>query len=101
MWRGPGRACEIVATRIAQLTRTFTDDTDLALLQVDLKNAFNCIDRATMLQTIQAKCPDPLEWAYVTYDQHGHVYCGETLLSLQQRVQQGDPLFLPSLAGRH
>ena len=63
------------------------------MLQIDLKNAYNSVSRAHMLECVRAKAPAFAAWADWTYGQPAPLVINEkvTILS-QEGVQQGDPL---------
>ena len=63
------------------------------LLQVDLRNAFNSVNRAQLLQRVRETAPGFSQWAEFIYGQPAPLILtkGQQLLS-QEGVQQGDPL---------
>jgi hypothetical protein len=61
-------------------------------LQVDVKNAFNCIDRGAVLESVHAACPKLDAWVAFCYGQASHLFAQDLLLESEQGVQQGDPL---------
>jgi hypothetical protein len=61
-------------------------------LQTDLRNAFNSISRQTMLEEVQANCPDLLPWELVCYGKPSHLFFEGNQISSAGGVQQGDPL---------
>ena len=87
----PG-ACETIAMGIQALARGFRATDDVVVLQVDCANAFNSVDRGAMLNSITNAAPDLAAWGYFCYGSPTPLRCGQTLLSSQQGVQQGDPL---------
>ena len=66
---------------------------DWAVLQVDLANAFNSIDRQAVLHQVGLRAPHLSHWAGFCYSRHSHLFLssGHPLTSVQG-VQQGDPL---------
>ena len=68
------------------------DDENWALLQVDLTNAFNSIDRGLMLEEVSLRSPELTTWANFCYARHSHLFLDGHPISSQQGVQQGDPL---------
>ena len=63
------------------------------LCQFDFKNAFNNLDRNTLLKQVEDKAPGLLRWVYFTYGSAPPLIVDErhTVWS-RQGVQQGDPL---------
>jgi hypothetical protein len=80
---------------IAHSARLFLQDhnNEGAMLQIDFKNAFNSIDRITMLDTIWNVCPSLAPWAQWCYGHPSNLIVSPqcSLLS-SEGVQQGDPL---------
>ena len=87
----PG-ACETVAMGLQALTHSLRPDSDVAVLQVDCANAFNCIDRRAVLSAVRSDAPELMAWAHFCYASQSPLYCGGHTLWSQQGVQQGNPL---------
>ena len=71
------------------------DDDDTFLLQVDNTNAFNLVDRSSMLQQVKLHCPDIYPWVAYCYSQPSRLYVGlegHPFISIYAGIQQGDPL---------
>ena len=64
---------------------------DKWLLQVDLENAFNRVDRSFVLAEVANLLPDCLPWAITCYGRASNLQFGKTSLSSSSGVQQGDP----------
>ena len=64
---------------------------DKWLLQVDLENAFNRVDRSFVLAEVARLLPDCLPWAITCYGRASNLQFGKTSLSSSSGVQQGDP----------
>lgn len=65
----------------------------LALLQVDLKNAFNLVSRRAFLAEVRRHFPGLLAWVRFCYDfKDPYLWMGEILMRSVTGVQQGDPL---------
>ena len=64
---------------------------DKWLLQVDLENAFNCVDRSFVLAEVARHLPDCLAWAVTCYGSASNLQFGKSSLSSSSGVQQGDP----------
>jgi hypothetical protein len=66
---------------------------DWAVLQVDIKNAFNSLDRTTMLQGAKEKVPAVYNWLAWCYGQPSPLYCqGKALAASTTGVHQGDTM---------
>ena len=69
----------------------FTESTWL-ILQVDLRNAFNCIHREPIFEEIGRLAPELIPWVSICYGQHSPLYAQGHRLNSRCGVQQGDPL---------
>lgn len=85
-------ACEMVGMGVqAMVTARPTED--WVLLQVDVKNAFNTVSRASMLQNCQAKVPSVYNWLAWCYNQPCPLYSqGQMLTHSKAGVHQGDAM---------
>ena len=81
------------ATELIGRAAAFLVDKGQALLQFDLKNAFNAVSRSHMLDCVHESAPSFAPWADFLYKHQLPLVLsnGETILS-QVGVQQGDPL---------
>ena len=66
--------------------------TDWAILQVDVKNAFNSLARSAVLKAVSERAPELSSWAAYSYAQHSLLFMEGEPLRSQCGVQQGDPL---------
>ena len=64
----PG-GCEAVSHALNGLVASVGDTTSLAILQVDLKNAFNTLDRSSILRQVADQFPELLRWVEFCYCQ--------------------------------
>ncbi|XP_074313962.1 uncharacterized protein LOC141649165 [Silene latifolia] len=64
----------------------------LSMLLVDFQNAFNLVNRETMLQEVRRHCPVISRWVDFCYSTSARLYYGEHSLWSCRGVQQGDPL---------
>ena len=62
------------------------------VLQCDLVNAFNQVDRSHMLQAVAEKFPECLPWAISCYSQDSHLQFGTTTITSSTGLRQGCPL---------
>ena len=68
------------------------DDPDLALLKVDMKNAFNECSRASFLAKVSECFTDISAWTHWCYAQPAELRFGDQRILASAGVQQGDPL---------
>ena len=62
------------------------------VLQVDLSNAFNTVDRSAAISALSKDVPELAPWCRFNYGSPAHLHCGDRCLSSTQGTQQGDPL---------
>ena len=80
------------------MKQAYEDEAVKAVLLVDAKNAFNCLNREAALRNIQHLCPSLATILINTYRKPSHLYMdGSTLLS-QEGTTQGDPLAMSMYA---
>jgi hypothetical protein len=84
-------ACETIACALQSLVQYSTGN-DWAILQVDVQNAFNAVDRSALFAAIRSRVPELEAWARATYGCHSTLFCDGHRLTSEQGVQQGDPL---------
>ena len=65
---------------------------DHAMIKLDFRNAFNCIRRDIVLQTVAELIPELYAFVHSCYSEPSHLFYHDTLLLSQEGVQQGDPL---------
>ena len=81
-------ATETVARKVRLWTRQ--DGADEMVMQIDLKNAFNSIDRSKMLAEIKARTPLLYPYAAVCYSDNNLIFGSGYELESSRGVQQGD-----------
>ena len=69
-------------------------DDSLALLKVDMKNAFNECDRSAFFTCVSEDFPEISAWVKWCYSQPAELCFGNRRLLASSGVQQGDPLAL-------
>ncbi|XP_055336340.1 uncharacterized protein LOC129586883 [Paramacrobiotus metropolitanus] len=62
------------------------------LLKIDLKNAFNCISRATIMEVASVHLPEYADYLHACYGYYTDLYIDDEIPSSQCGVHQGDPL---------
>ncbi|GJV99491.1 putative reverse transcriptase domain-containing protein [Tanacetum coccineum] len=70
----------------------FHSDGSFAMLIVDFSNAFNLVDRTTLLHEVRTRCPSISLWVDFLYRQSARLYVGDGHIWSTTGVQQGDPL---------
>ena len=68
------------------------DAVDKVFFKLDLKNAFNTVDRTALLRAVRQDFPEIVPWADWCYARPSDLYLGKKTISSQCGVQQGDPL---------
>ena len=81
--------CEALAHTVRQVVE---DKPDQWVLQVDLINAFNLVDRATAFQEVEKHFPDCLSWVLSSYGVQAELLFGDTVIHSCVGFHQGDPL---------
>jgi len=62
------------------------------MLQVDLKNAFNCVSRDAFLRSAALRAPALYNFLRFALVEDSPLFCGYEILSSQSGVHQGCPL---------
>ena len=62
------------------------------ILKIDYRNAFNCVDRLSMLRAVDANLPELAPWVRWCYLEHSSLFYGGDTIKSQRGAQQGDPL---------
>jgi hypothetical protein len=69
------------------------EESDTVLFKVDLSNAFNNVDRNTVLQQTLAVFPSLAHWVQYSYGESPYLFLGsQEIIRSSVGVQQGDPL---------
>jgi hypothetical protein len=78
---------------IVQRCRAWVESADVgqALLKIDPKNAFNCVDRAHMLRCVRERCPPLYPYAMACYGGKGKLQGPGYALWSEEGTQQGCP----------
>ena len=86
---GTKGGCEAIAHAVRQVVR---EDPNKWVLQVDLINAYNQVDRGTVLEETARHFPEYLAWAITCYGSPSKLKFGKDDILSALGVQQGDPL---------
>ena len=60
-------------------------------LKLDIKNAFNCINRDIILEKVKEKIPRLFNLLWQAYSRPSHLFYRDNILSSETGIQQGDP----------
>ena len=85
---GTRGGCETIVHTVKE---ALGNDSSKWVLQVDLQNAFNSIDRSKMLAEVARQLPECLPWAVTCYGAPSFLQFGSSTLISSSGVQQGDP----------
>nr|GEW87277.1 putative reverse transcriptase domain-containing protein [Tanacetum cinerariifolium] len=89
---GVSGGAEAILHSINRVLSEYHNDGSLSMLNVDLSNALNLVDRSTLLHEVRVKCPSISLWVNFLYGQASRLYIGDTQMWSGTGVQQGDPL---------
>ena len=78
--------------RIQEWVEAHSADHSWCLLQVDIRNAFNSVDRASLFNGLSQYCPELMAWSAFCYRNHSLLFAEGEPITSEQGVQQGDPL---------
>lgn len=67
-------------------------ESNMTMLLIDFSNAFNLVDRSTLIKEVRAHCPSIARWVEFCYSTPARLYYNDNILSSATGVQQGDPL---------
>lgn len=67
-------------------------DADSVLVLIDFSNAFNCVDRNSMLDAVFERFPGMFGWVQYCYGVGARLYAGLDTIEALAGCQQGDPL---------
>ena len=60
-------------------------------LKLDMKNAFNCINRDIVLDKVKEKIPSLFNLLWQAYSSPSHLFYRQEIISSETGIQQGDP----------
>ena len=85
---GTRGGCETIVHTVKEALRR---DPSKWVLQIDLQNAYNSLDRSKMLAEVARQLPECLPWAVTCYGTPSFLQFGSSTLISSSGVQQGDP----------
>ncbi|XP_049886857.1 uncharacterized protein LOC126381429 [Pectinophora gossypiella] len=88
---GTQRGCEAAI----HATRTFAAEpgnADCIIIKLDVKNAFNTVERDVLLAEVEEKIPSLYPFLYQVYHLPSNLFFDKSLILSQVGAQQGDPL---------
>ena len=85
----PG-GCEAAVHAARRFLETMPQDH--VLVKLDFTNAFNCLHRPDMLQSIVDRVPELFPFCHAAYANSSVLYYGQYIIMSQEGPQQGDPL---------
>ena len=83
---------------IHAMSQIFDDAGSDAVLLVDARNAFNCLNRRTALHNIRVLCPAIAPYLINTYRRNAALFVGGDVLQSMEGTTQGDPLAMAMYA---
>ena len=86
---GVKAGCEAVAHAVRKAVK---DDPSLSVLQVDFINAYNSVDRGSIIEATAKYFPECLEWVKTCYGSASCLKFGDEGIASTNGVHQGDPL---------
>ncbi|XP_056686000.1 uncharacterized protein [Spinacia oleracea] len=89
---GVPNGSEAILHAVNRLVEAKGEVSSMSMLLVDFSNAFNLIDRSTMLREVQRRCPSLSPWVEFCFVRPARLYYEGSVLLSSQGVQQGDPL---------
>ncbi|XP_076928462.1 uncharacterized protein LOC143592430 [Bidens hawaiensis] len=89
---GVPSGAEVVLHSANRFLNQFHSDVSSAMLTVDFFNAFNLVDRTSLLHEVRSRCPSISLWVDFLYGQSARLYVGDAYIRSTTGVQQGEPL---------
>ncbi|XP_026396172.1 uncharacterized protein LOC113290799 [Papaver somniferum] len=84
-----GESILLSVNRLMELKGTMNNN---FMLLIDFLNAFNMVDRTTLIQEVRSHCPAIAQWVEFCYAKPARLYYNEFILYSAKGVQLGDPL---------
>ena len=90
------------AEKAAHLFRNLNERDDnpkcTVLLKLDFKNAFNSLNRETMLNHVYSNRPELYNYTHCAYGKPSYIFYGSSVIKSEDGTQQGDPEAPPLIA---
>ena len=83
---------EIIVHSVRSLNDIYSSSTDICLLKIEFKNAFNLISRESIISKVAKYFPGILSWTLFTLIPESKLFIGNRFILSSIGVQQGDPL---------
>ena len=71
------------------------------LLKLDFKNAFNSLNRETMLNHVFSNRPELYNYTHCAYGKPSYLFYGSSVIMSEDGTQQGDPEAPPPFCGNN
>lgn len=86
-------ACEAIVHAFNSLVESLSPSCNpIAILLIDISNAFNSVNRSRLLSEVARHFPELLPWVKFCYAQPSHLLFGDKRILSSSGIQQGDPL---------
>ena len=95
---GTKRGAEIAAHPFRNLIERDDNPNCTVLLKLDFKNAFNSLNRETMLNHVYSNRPELYNYTHCTYGKPSYLCYGSSVIMSEDGTQQGDPEAPPLFA---
>ena len=82
--------CEATVHAVRRFLQSMPEDH--ALIKLDFKNAFNCINRSRFLSEVHSIIPEIFHFCYLSYSGSSMLKYNDHIIESMVGVQQGDPL---------
>jgi hypothetical protein len=89
---GTSGGVEAIIHSFNRLIRLPTTPRDFVITQIDFSNAFNEVDRNTLLSLVHTHLPQLYPWVSYCYSIAAPIFLGSHTIHVSTGVQQGDPL---------
>ena len=88
---GTKRGAEIAAHSFRNLIERDDNPKCTVLLKLDFKNAFNSLNRETMLNHVFSNRPELYNYTHCAYGKPSYLFYGSSVIMSEDGTQQGDP----------
>ena len=95
---GTKRGAEIAAHTFRCLIERDDNPKSTVLLKIDFKNAFNSLNRETMLNQVYSNRPEVYNYTHCVYSKPSYLFYRSSVIMSEDGTQQGDPESPPFFA---